>query len=77
MTRVLTGGPNRDRTCDQRIKDNVGNTCQISNDKIICLVKYNSDDSSNFFPTEISFLAQLWGEEAIIAQKGFFNSVNT
>jgi len=53
------------------IRDNCRNTCNIENGKIICPVKYNSDGSSSFFPIEISYLVQLWGNTLIIAQKGF------
>ena len=53
------------------IRDNGRNTCMLQDDRIICPVKYNYDGSSSFFPIEISFLVRLWGEEIIIAQKGF------
>jgi hypothetical protein len=53
------------------IRDNSKNTCTLENNKIICPVKYNRDGSSSFFPIEISFLVQLWGEEIIVSQKGF------
>jgi len=53
------------------IKDNKRNTCTIEDHKIICPIKYNRDGSSSFFPIEISFLVQLWGEEIIVSQKGF------
>lgn len=53
------------------IRDNGKNTCTLEENKIICPVKYNRDGSSSFFPIEISFLVQLWGEEIIISQKGF------
>ena len=53
------------------IRDNGRNTCTIEDRKIICPVKYNRDDSSNFFPIEIPFLTRLWGDEMIIFSKGF------
>jgi Zn-finger nucleic acid-binding protein len=53
------------------IRDNGKNTCEIIENKIVCPVKYNHDGSSSFFPIEIKFLVQLWGNEIIIAQKGF------
>ncbi|MFZ2430942.1 MAG: hypothetical protein WAW57_07345 [Lutibacter sp.] len=54
------------------IRDNGRNTCRIIDDKIIeCPVKYNNDGSSSFFPIEISFLVQLFGNDIIIAQNGF------
>lgn len=53
------------------IRDNGRNTCSIDNGKIICPVKYNTDDSSSFFPIEISYLVRLWGNSIVIAQKGF------
>jgi hypothetical protein len=34
-------------------------------------VKYNKDGSSSFFPIDISYLTQLWGESVLLAQKGF------
>jgi len=58
-------------TGDIIIKDNGNNTCTLENNKIICPVKYNRDGSSSFFPIEISFLVQFWGEEIIVLQKGF------
>ncbi|MFC0605801.1 hypothetical protein [Winogradskyella pulchriflava] len=54
------------------ISDNNKNTCEIvDGNRIQCPVKYNSDGSSSFFPIDISFLVQLWGDEMLIAQKGF------
>lgn len=53
------------------IIDNKKNKCEIVDDKIVCPVKYNLDGSSSFFPIEISFLIKLWGNEMVIAQKGF------
>jgi hypothetical protein len=56
---------------DILIKDNGRNTCRIIDNKIECPVKFNTDGSSSFFPIEISFLIDLWGNDIIIAQKGF------
>jgi hypothetical protein len=54
------------------ISDNGKNKCEIVDDnKIECPIKYNSDGSSSFFPIDISFLVQLWGNDMVIAQKGF------
>lgn len=53
------------------IRDDGRNTCKIVDDKIICPVKYNHDGSSSFFPIEITYLVELWGDELILAQKGF------
>jgi hypothetical protein len=53
------------------IRDNGKNTCEIIENKIVCPVKYNHDGSSSFFPIEIKYLVQLWGNEIILAQKGF------
>jgi hypothetical protein len=53
------------------IRDNGRNTCRIIDNKIECPVKFNTDGSSSFFPIEISFLIDLWGNDIIIAQKGF------
>jgi len=54
------------------IRDNGRRTCRIINDKIIeCPIIPNKDGSSSFFPIEISFLVKLWGDDMIIAQKGF------
>ena len=47
-------------------------SCCLEDGKIISPVLYNRDGSSSFFPVEISFLVQLWGEEIIVAQKGFY-----
>ena len=54
------------------IRDNGRNTCRIINSNTIeCPVKYNRDGSSSFFPIEIQFLIQLWGEEMVIYNSGF------
>ncbi len=54
------------------IKDNKRNTCRVLDNSIIeCPVKFNKDGSSSFFPIEISFLIQLFGDDIVIAQKGF------
>ena len=54
------------------IVDNNKNTCEIvDGNRIQCPVKYNTDGSSSFFPIDISFLVKLWGNEMVIAQKGF------
>ncbi len=56
---------------DILIRDNGKNFCEIVDGKIICPVKYNKDGSSSFFPIEISFLVKLWGNDMLVAQKGF------
>lgn len=54
------------------ISDNGKNKCKIvDGSRIQCPVKYNPDGSSSFFPIDISYLVKLWGNEMIIAQKGF------
>lgn len=54
------------------ISDNGKDKCEIiNNNRIECPVKYNSDGSSSFFPIDISYLTQLWGNDMVIAQKGF------
>ena len=53
------------------IADNKRHRCILAGNKIECPIKYNSDFSSSFFSIEISYLAALWGNEIIIAQKGF------
>ncbi|EDP70616.1 hypothetical protein FBALC1_07653 [Flavobacteriales bacterium ALC-1] len=54
------------------ITDNKKNTCEIvDGNRIECPVKYNSDGSSSFFPIDISYLVKLWGNDMLIAQKGF------
>lgn len=54
------------------ISDNGKNKCEIiDGERLECPVKYNSDGSSSFFPIDISFLVKLWGNDMIIAQKGF------
>lgn len=53
------------------IKDNGENKCRIIDNKIECPVQYNKDGSSSFFPIDISYLVELWGEDMLITQKGF------
>ena len=53
------------------IKDNQRNTCQKIGGVMECPIKYNPDKSSSFFPIDIKILNELWGNEIIIAQKGF------
>ena len=54
------------------ISDNKKNKCKIiGGERIECPIKYNTDDSSSFFPIDISYLVKLWGEDMIVAQKGF------
>ncbi len=54
------------------ISDNKKNKCEIvDGNRIECPVKYNADGSSSFFPIDISYLVKLWGNDMIIAQKGF------
>ena len=53
------------------IQDNGKHLCQIIDGKMLCPVKYNTDGSSSFFPIEISFLVKLWGNDMLVAQKGF------
>jgi len=58
---------------DIYILDNGKNRCRIvDNAKIECPIKYNNDGSSSFFPIDISFLVKLWGDDMVIAQRGFF-----
>ena len=54
------------------ISDNKENKCKIlDGNRIECPIKYNTDGSSSFFPIDISYLVKLWGEDMIVAQKGF------
>jgi len=54
------------------ISDNKKNKCEIVNgNRMECPIKYNTDGSSSFFPIDISFLVKLWGDDMLIAQKGF------
>ncbi|WP_179338510.1 hypothetical protein [Winogradskyella ludwigii] len=54
------------------ISDNGKNKCQIvDGNRIECPVKYNTDGSSSFFPIDITYLVKLWGDDMLIAQKGF------
>ncbi|BAO77544.1 hypothetical protein [Winogradskyella sp. PG-2] len=54
------------------ISDNGKNKCRIiDGSRIECPIKYNSDGSSSFFPIDISYLVQLWGNDMVITQKGF------
>lgn len=54
------------------ISDNGKNKCEIvDGNRINCPIQYNRDRSSSFFPIDISYLVQLWGDEMLIDQKGF------
>ena len=54
------------------ISDNKKNKCKIvDNNRIECPIKYNEDGSSSFFPIDISYLVKLWGNDMLVAQKGF------
>jgi len=54
------------------IVDNNKNICEIVDDnRIECPVKYNADGSSSFFPIDISYLVKIWGNDMVVAQKGF------
>ncbi|MGJ8550418.1 hypothetical protein [Winogradskyella wichelsiae] len=54
------------------ISDDNKNYCEIVEDsRISCPVKYNRDGSSSFFPIDISYLVRLWGNDMVVAQKGF------
>jgi len=54
------------------ISDNGNNKCKIvDGNRMECPVKYNIDGSSSFFPIDISYMVKLWGEDMIVAQKGF------
>lgn len=54
------------------ISDNNKNKCEVvDGNRIECPIKYNADGSSSFFPIDISYLVQLWGEDMIVVQKGF------
>ncbi|MBP5366257.1 MAG: hypothetical protein J6Y82_10115 [Bacteroidales bacterium] len=53
------------------VVDNRLNFSRIMGDCIECPIKYNRDGSSSFFPIDIRFLVQLWGNEMVIFNKGF------
>ena len=57
------------------IRHNNQRVCKIINEgglsKIECPVLYNRDHSSSFFPVEIRYLIQLWGEEMVVFKRGF------
>lgn len=54
------------------ISNNGKNKCRIvDGNRIECPIKYNTDGSSSFFPIDIAFLVKLWGDDMLIAQKGF------
>jgi hypothetical protein len=54
------------------ISDNNENRCKIvDGNRIECPIKYNSDGSSSFFPIDITYLVRIWGEDMLVAQKGF------
>lgn len=45
--------------------------CKIRNKKLLCPENFNPDGSSSFIPLDIPMLNQLWGDNVIIAQKGY------
>ncbi|MCH4213359.1 MAG: hypothetical protein LKF70_11300 [Prevotella sp.] len=53
------------------IRNNGARVCSIEDGKIICPVIENHDHSSSFFPIEISYLVDLWGEDMVLFKKGF------
>lgn len=53
------------------IIDNSRPNCRMVNNKMECPIKFNKDGSSSFFPIDISLLINNWGQETILAQKGF------
>lgn len=57
------------------IRNNGRRVCRIITEegisKIECPVLFNRDGSSSFFPIEIKFLIQLWGQEMVVYNKGF------
>lgn len=54
------------------IRDNKKNVCEIENNKLVCPVKYNTDNSSSFFPIDIPLLVQLWEDQMIVKQQGYY-----
>ena len=57
------------------IRNNGQKVCRIITEngtsKIECPVLFNRDHSSSFFPIEIRFLIELWGQEMVVFKKGF------
>lgn len=57
------------------IRKNNQKVCRIITEdgerKIECPVLYNRDHSSSFFPIDIKFLIQLWGNEMVVYKDGF------
>ena len=57
------------------IRNNNRKVCRIITEngveKIECPVLMNRDHSSSFFPIEISYLIELWGDEMVVYKKGF------
>lgn len=57
------------------IRNNNQKKCRIINEdgmsKIECPVLFNRDRSSSFFPIEINYIIDLWGEEMVVYKKGF------
>jgi hypothetical protein len=54
------------------IRDNQENVCTIEKNTLVCPVKYNSDQSSSFFPIDIPLLVRLWEGQLIVKQHGYF-----
>ncbi|MCK5536783.1 MAG: hypothetical protein KAI79_08145 [Bacteroidales bacterium] len=54
-------------------RDNKQNYCKLidGNTRMECPIKYNKDGSSSFIPIDIVLLSKLWGNDLLIAQKGF------
>ena len=53
------------------IINNGRNYCYVQKGVLFCPVKFNTDQSSSFFPIDILCLIKLWGNEMILLQKGF------
>lgn len=57
------------------IKNNGEKVCKIITEnetrKMVCPVLFNRDHSSSFFPIEIRYLIELWGQEMVVYNKGF------
>lgn len=58
------------------IANNGKHFCQIQDDKMVCPIEYNTDGSSSFFPIDIHLLVKLWGDDMLLAQKGFLLQKN-
>lgn len=54
-----------------KIVQSVKTNCWIESGILFCPENFNNDGSSSFVPVDVPMLHSLWGEKAILAQKGY------